>query len=50
MGLTLDEDPGNRLPTAAASRVKMQPDIPKAKPVIEKLGPELMEMILGEDA
>lgn len=49
-GLTLDEDPGNRLPTAAASREKMLPDIPKAAKVLESLGAtDLKEMLFGED-
>lgn len=50
MGLTLDEDPGNRLPTAAASRKTMLPDIPKAARVLKKKGAtDLMEMLFGED-
>jgi len=47
MGLTLDEDPGTRLPTSVASRQKMQADIPAALP---KIPEDLREMILGEDA
>jgi hypothetical protein len=46
-GLTLDEDPGNRLPTTAKSREDMLPDIPRALP---KIPADLREMILGEDA
>lgn len=50
MGLTLDEDPGSRLPTAAASREKMLPDIPRARAVVVKSGGgDLLEMLLGED-
>jgi hypothetical protein len=46
-GLTLDEDPGNRLPTATASRLKMLEDLPEALP---KIPEDLREAILGEDA
>lgn len=46
-GLTLDEDSGNRLPTATASRIKMLEDLPEALP---KIPADLRTMILGEDA
>lgn len=50
MAIKLDEDEGSRLPTAAASRIKMQPDIPKAKKVLENHGAvDLAEMLFGED-
>ena len=46
-GLTLDEDPGTRLPTTAKSRQDMLPDIPAAK---LRLPADLHEMVFGEDA
>lgn len=51
MSIKLDEDEGTRVPTALASRIKMAPDVPKAKEVIKAYEAEdLMEMIFGEDA
>lgn len=47
MGLTLDEDPGTRLPTALASRKKMLEDLPRA---IDKIPSDVREILLGEDA
>lgn len=45
------EEPGQKLPTATASRVKMQEHIPDAKRLLEKAGAtDLMEIIFGEDA
>lgn len=47
----LDGDPGMKLPTAHASREKMQEHVPAARRLLEKVGAtDLLEIILGEDA
>lgn len=45
-GMTLDENDGQRLPTATASRIRMLEDLPAALP---KIPADLREMITGED-
>lgn len=47
MGVTLDEDPGTRLPTALASRKKMLEDLPRAE---RHIPDDIREILLGEDA
>lgn len=45
------DEPGQKLPTATASRIKMQEHIPAAKRLLEKAGAtDLEEIIFGEDA
>lgn len=45
------DEPGQKLPTATASYIKMQEHLPAAKRLLEKKGAtDLAEIIFGEDA